>query len=70
MRKKRVIKQATAIAICSAMAATNVFPAFAADLAHKYTYQGANGTMQDVLIQMACFWLHPKIRRRDRILSM
>lgn len=45
MRKKRVMKQATAIAICSAMAATNVLPAFAADLAPKYTYNGANGTV-------------------------
>lgn len=45
MRKKRVMKQATAIAIFSAMAATNVLPAFAADLAPKYTYNGANGTV-------------------------
>lgn len=45
MNKKKMMKQATAVAMCSAMAASGVLPAYAADVAPKYTYQGSEGTV-------------------------
>lgn len=37
MNKKRLMKRATAAAMCSAMAASSILPAFAADVMPKYT---------------------------------
>ena len=45
MNKKRLMKRATAAAMCSAMAASSILPAFAADVMPKYTYSGAQGTV-------------------------
>lgn len=48
MKKRKILAACSAIVLSTAMTATSVLPAFAADLSPKYTYNGGGVTFEKI----------------------